>query len=494
MLTDERFYINKYIFNHLCSIFIALSCTCFDGAVTMSDMKKIKSGGLRRRFALGAAGARGGLGLLSSKAAGLLLPKDQQAAHNELALKREAIRFVKELGELKGAYVKIGQMLALYGEHILPPTVTEALHTLEAQTVAIDWSSVEPTLALALGQQYDQQLMVNPKAFAAASLAQVHKATLLLEEVDDVCIKIQYPGIADAINDDFKNVMQMLSFARWIESGRQLDALTKELKANLMHEVDYEYERQTAEKVSLLLAADPRYKVPKYYQHLCTDTVLTMEYVDGYEVTHPHVQALSQERRNAIAESMLELFFKEAFEWGLMQTDPNFGNYRIVIDDKGVNDQLLLLDFGAVHSLTDSFTDSLRRTILAAHQNQIALTIEGLIELNCLRRSDSDEVKNSFAEFCVFILEPFSAELNSQEQKDSLPSYVLTEDGLYDWQASHLLKRAGRLGSEGMLVKGFVIPPSEFMLMVRKLTGVFTFISTLGAKFNSSQLLASYKE
>ena len=81
----------------------------------MSDMKKIKSGGLRRRFALGAAGARGGLGLLSSKAAGLLLPKDQQAVHNELALKREAIRFVKELGELKGAYVKIGQMLALYG-------------------------------------------------------------------------------------------------------------------------------------------------------------------------------------------------------------------------------------------------------------------------------------------------------------------------------------------------------------------------------------------
>ena len=157
--------------------------------------------------------------------------------------------------------------------------------------MAIDWSSVEPTLALALGQQYDKQLMVNPKAFAAASLAQVHKATLLLEEVDDVCIKIQYPGIADAINDDFKNVMQMLSFARWIESGRQLDALTKELKANLMHEVDYEYERQTAEKVSMLLAADPRYKVPKYYQHLCTDTVLTMEYVDGYEVTHPTFKA-----------------------------------------------------------------------------------------------------------------------------------------------------------------------------------------------------------
>ena len=184
-------------------------------------MKEIKSGGLRRRLALGAAGARGGLGLLSSKAAGLLLPKDQQAAHNELALKREATRFVKELGELKGAYVKIGQMLALYGEHLLPATVTEALHTLEAQTVAIDWNSVEPTVALALGDEYEQQLVINANAFAAASLAQVHKATLPLLDVGDVCIKVQYPGIADAINDDFRNVMQMLSLARWVKSGRQ---------------------------------------------------------------------------------------------------------------------------------------------------------------------------------------------------------------------------------------------------------------------------------
>jgi predicted unusual protein kinase regulating ubiquinone biosynthesis (AarF/ABC1/UbiB family) len=454
-------------------------------------MKQIKSGGLRRRFAIGAAGARGGLGLLSSKASSLLLPKDQQEAHNTAALKREAARFVKELGELKGAYVKIGQMLALYGEHLLPTAVTEALHTLEAQTAAIDWESVESTVVQALGDNYEQRLTITPKAFAAASLAQVHKAVITdakLKVNHSICIKIQYPGIAAAIDDDFKNVMQMLSLARWVQSGRQLDALTKELKAHLVREVDYRYERKTAEKMSALLTGDKRYKVPEYYSELCTDTVLTMEFVEGYEVTHPKVQALSQSRRNALASSMLELFFKEAFAWGLMQTDPNFGNYRISIDQAGDDDVLVLLDFGAVHQLESSFSASLKKTILAAHQGHIDATIEGLIELNCLRERDSEKVKKSFATFCVFILEPFSSDLAS------LPASAKTSDGLYDWQASRLLKRAGRLGSEGMLVKGFVIPPSEFMLMVRKLTGVFTFVSTLGAKLDSAHLLDSYRQ
>lgn len=457
-------------------------------------MKKIKTGGLRRRLTIGAAGARSGLGLLSSKASSLLLPKDQQAAHNEAALSREAQRFVKELGELKGAYVKIGQMLALYGEHLLPAPVTQALHTLEAHTEAIDWSEIKPSIAAALGENFDETLTIEQEAFAAASLAQVHKAHLVRVEKAQsstgpsaLCLKVLYPGIAGAIDDDFKNVMQMLSLTRWIESGRQLDALTKELKTHLLREVDYRYELSTAQKMTSLLNGDERYTVPKYYPKLCSESLLTMDFVDAYEVTHPKVQALSQDRRNALAMSMLELFFKEAFEWRLMQTDPNFGNYRIKINSKTEQDVLVLLDFGAVHSLSKSFSESLRATILAAQQGDIERTILGLIDLNCLRASDSQNVKESFAQFCVFILEPFNSDLSSLDQGS------ISDDGFYDWQASKLLKRAGRLGSQGMLVKGFVVPPPEFMLMVRKLTGVFTFVSALGAKLDSAHLLDPYR-
>ncbi len=448
-------------------------------------MEKIKKGGLRRRLSIGAAGAKGGIGLLASKASGMLLPKDQQKAHNDAAMQREAMRFVKQLGELKGAYVKIGQMLALYGEHLLPKTVTNALHTLESQTTALNWSAIEAQLETELGDKLDS-FSVDQQSMAAASLAQVHRAKFESSDIPEICLKVQYPGIADAIEDDFKNVMQMLSLARWVKSGRQLEQLGKELKAQLMREVDYRYELGVAERLREKLRDDSRYYIPEYYPDYCTKSVLTMEFIDGLEVTHPKVQALSQERRNALARAMLELFFKEAFEWKLMQTDPNFGNYRIRIDEQGENDTLVLLDFGAVHDLDSGFSDSLKKTILAAHSGDTETTIDGATELRCLRDTDTERVKHSFAEFCCFILEPFSANISS------LPEFARTPDMLYDWGNSRLLKRAGKLGAEGMLVKGFVVPPAEFMLMVRKLTGVFTFVSTIGAKLDSADMLKKY--
>ena len=441
---------------------------------------------MRRRIAIGAAGARGGLGLLSSRASGLFLTKEAKQAHLDAALEREAVRFVRELGELKGAYVKIGQMLALYGEHLLPKPVTNALHTLESQTTALDWAALEPSIKSSLKERWSL-FKVEPQSFAAASLAQVHRAEINDIELP-VCIKIQYPGIAGAIEDDFRNVMQMLTLARWIEPGRQLEQLTKELKKSLLQEVDYRYELETAQLMSAYLALDWRYRIPKYVPNYSNESLLTMEYIQAYDLNHEKVQSLSQERRNALAVAMLELFFKETFEWGLMQTDPNFGNYRILIDETAERDQLVLLDFGAVHHLNDSFTSVLKEIILSAHVGDIDGTIRAAIALGCLRESDLPNVKRSFAEFCCFILEPFLADLSE------VPDFAKTSGGLYDWHASRLLNRAGKLGSKGMLVKGFVVPPSEFMLMVRKLTGVFTFVATLKAKLNSASILQQYAD
>ena len=443
-------------------------------------MKQIKKGGLRRRFAIGAAGARSGLGLLSSRTTSLLLPKDKKQAHNERALEREALRFVKELGELKGAYVKIGQMLALYGEHILPKPVTNALHTLEAQTTPLEWSAISQQL----GDEF-VNIEIEEAAFAAASLAQVHKASSTTQG-RPLCLKVQYPGVADAIEDDFRNVIQMLTLTRWVKSSRQLEGLTKELKKFLLTEVDYAYELNTAQQVAKLLKGDDRFMVPRYYPDLCTSSVLTMDYVNGVDVMHTSVQGLNQERRNNLALAMLDLFFKEAFEWGLMQTDPNFGNYRILIDEDGEQDRIALLDFGAVHPLPPSFTHSLKTTILASYLGDSEAAVAGLIGLHCLKESDSDAVKESFVKFCAYIIEPFA--------KDSAdwPKKAIIDGHLYDWRASGLLKRAGKYGSKQMMVKGFVIPPPEFMLIARKLTGVFTFVSALGAKINSSELLDRY--
>ena len=164
----------------------------------------------------------------------------------------------------------------------------------------------------------------------------------------------------------------------------------------------------------------------------------------------------------------------------------NFGNYRILIDDgPEQKDRLVLLDFGAVHELKQDFTIPLRRTILAAQQRDKASVIKGLIQLNCLEDNSSEEVKESFSQFCIYILEPF------RESYEGVPEFAL-DSGFYCWKSSKLLQRAGKLASQKTLVKGFRVPPPEFMLMVRKLTGVFTFVSALGAKTNSNRLLERY--
>ena len=449
----------------------------------MSGMKSIKKGGLNRRVSLGLAGAKGGLGLLQAKVSGIFLPQEQKKAHAEEALEREALKFVAHLGELKGAYVKIGQMLALYGEHILPKQVTDALHTLESSTLPLDWEVIEPAIEDELGLDATKLLAIERKAMAAASLSQVHRGSIGNEAI---CFKIQYPGITDAIEDDFKNVIQMLSFAKWIKSGRQMEQLTKDLKEYLLKEVRYSYELMIAEEVSSLID-DNRYKVPKYFPEYSSDKILTMEYVNGFDVMDQEVQQLSQRRRNRLAEAMLELFFKEAFEWNLMQTDPNFGNYRVLIDQSGnEQDRLVLLDFGAVHELTPAFSRYLKKTILAAQDQNEASVIEGLIKLNCLSENSSKLVQESFSRFCIYILEPF------RKSFEDVPKYALANE-VYDWKHSRLLKRAGKLGSQQALLKGFQIPPPEFMLMVRKLTGVFTFVAALGARTRSYPVLAKYQ-
>ncbi len=446
-------------------------------------MKRIKKGGLSRRLSVGLAGAKGGLGLLQSRATGMLLPRELKQDHNDRALSREASKFVAHLGELKGAYVKIGQMLALYGEHVLPGPVTEALHTLESATQPIDWPAIQAVLSDDLGRSAMNELDVCPNPIAAASLAQVHRCDALVEGVN-ACVKIQYPGIADTIEDDFSSVARMLGLARWVKSAKQLDVLLREVKQFLLKEVDYERELSTAETVSELLQGDVRYKVPMYFSSVSSRHVLTMEYIDAEEINSAAVQSLSLERRNKLAEAMLELFFKEAFEWRLMQTDPNFGNYRILIQEEG--DRLVLLDFGAVHELGQKFCAGLQKTILAAQQQNTEKVIDSLIELECLNEADDEEVKLSFARFCEFILEPF------RESFEGVPQSALCADR-YDWHGSKLLRRAGKLGSQGMLIKGFAVPPPEFMLMVRKLTGVFTFASTLKAQTHSAELLDKYR-
>jgi predicted unusual protein kinase regulating ubiquinone biosynthesis (AarF/ABC1/UbiB family) len=449
------------------------------------QLKTIKQSGLQRRIAISLAGAQGGVRLLGRHLTSALMPEEKKQAARRQSLANEAELFTHQLGELKGAYVKIGQMMALYGDHFLPKQVSDALHRLEDNTSSMAWAAIEPIIEAELADRRSD-LSIDKKPIAAASLSQVHRAKLN-KDGRELVLKVQYPGVANTIDSDFKAVLQMMRLARWAKTGRDFESWTQEIKAMLVDEVDYPRERLMTERVSELLADDPRYVLPKIEKKYSTPRILTMNYLKGVEVSHARVEKLSLKRRNSLAKAMLEVFFKEVFEWGVMQTDPNFGNYRVQFADKpGQSDKLVLLDFGAVRELDVDFMHALQKTIIAAYQNDRVAVMQGATLLNCISESQSDRVRESFADFCILLMEPFC------KHHHQTPGLVLNDKHQYMWHDSQLLKRAGKLGAKSIGIEGFTSPPKEFALIARKLTGVFTFVTTLRAEFNADYIIEQY--
>ena len=212
-----------------------------------------------------------------------------------------------------------------------------------------------------------------------------------------------------------------------------------------------------------------------------------MEYVPGKSVTDTSIARLSQARRNALAEAMLELFFYELYDWGWLQTDPNFGNYLVRAGQRGECDELVLLDFGSVLDCSADFLFHLRHLIAAGLEGDEAGVIEGLVGLGCLQEDASQEARQLFAEFCLHLLEPL-------RPPERLPADRLNRRGQYRWASSELMQRAGKKAAINTTSRHFVPPSRDFALIARKLTGVFTFISVLGAEFNGYGLVMSHVE
>ena len=192
-----------------------------------------------------------------------------------------------------------------------------------------------------------------------------------------------------------------------------------------------------------------------------------MEFVEGHLVTQAEVAQLPQARRDALGRAMLELFFLELYEWGVLQTDPNFGNYLVRCRD-GRDD--------LVH---------LGNAIAAGQAQDRELLIESLVGLGCLREDSSAFARDTFSDFCLQLLEPL-------RPREHLPPEYLNERGEYCWGRSRLIRRVGKHAAASAATRHFATPSREFAMIARKLTGVFTFIAVLDAQFNANELVHRY--
>ncbi|RZA19585.1 MAG: AarF/ABC1/UbiB kinase family protein [Proteobacteria bacterium] len=304
-------------------------------------LKKIRSGFFDRSMSLTKLAVQSGAHLAMTGIKGAFTDKGGREEQFKALMNVQARLLTHELGRLKGSLMKVGQMLALYGEHFLPEEVVQQLKALNEQSPPVEWKEIDRLLKQRLSPEALSELDIDKRPLAAASMGQVHRATIK-STGEHVAVKIQYPGVDEAVDSDVKALRSILGLLKLMPANSAaFEELFEEIRGMLHQELNYEKERGFTDEAKALLAGDPRYIVPSTYERYSNLRLLTTSFELGVNLDSPEVASLSEERRAKIAEAFSQLFLRELFEFKMMQTDPHFGNFKIRIGEE--TDQIILL-------------------------------------------------------------------------------------------------------------------------------------------------------
>ncbi|MBC62485.1 MAG: hypothetical protein CMP11_08505 [Zetaproteobacteria bacterium] len=430
-----------------------------------------------------------GLRFTGYKLKNFLNLRSPSVSEREEFLKSQAIFLVKELEKLKGSIMKAGQMLSVYGEHFFPKEVNSVLKSLQSESKPIVWKEIEKVLRLQFDQTTLDKIYIDKKPIAAASLGQVYQGKFLDKKLN-LAIKIQYPGVDKAIDSDLKVLKKVLLLSGLVSRNKGFDDIYKEIKMMLHYEVDYKREFETLKAYQKAFNNDKRFVIPEVFSDFSSRRVLCMTYEEGFSLDSPQVLNLSQERRNKLAISFLDLFLKEVFVLRTVQTDPHFGNYKVRLssyDDK--EDQVVLLDFGAVRKFSKKYISSFAQLIFSCLQKNHDLCVTSGKSLGFLYEDDPQEALDLFTEICFEVTEGFNEEFSSEEGKNfSIGKYP------YDWKRTDLIERLTEKAKGAIFTFKLRPPPREAVFLDRKLVGTYTILRNLGFLYGPRKLLMKYIE
>ena len=270
-----------------------------------------------------------------------------------------AKRLADELARLRGAAMKLGQLISMDGGEVLPRELSDILARLRSEADPMPEKQLEQVLVAGWGPEWRAQFQRFDMApIAAASIGQVHRAVAL--DGRDLAIKVQYPGVAESIDADVDNVATLLQISGVLPRGLNVAPLLAEAKRQLAEETDYVREGRQMTLFGRLLSDTPEVVVPALDPDLSTSRVLAMTYLEGDPIES--LETAPRDRRDAVIHTLMTLVLRELFEFGVMQTDPNFANYRV----QPKTGRLVLLDFGAARPVDAATADGYRELLRAA--------------------------------------------------------------------------------------------------------------------------------
>jgi predicted unusual protein kinase regulating ubiquinone biosynthesis (AarF/ABC1/UbiB family) len=315
----------------------------------VADGSKIPKGRMRRSAKLGSIVGMQGARYAGTKATNVARSEEESRERLEQRHLETAMKMVGALGQMKGAAMKLGQFASFIDTEFIPEEYREIyqeqLAKLRTDAPAMPWEKVEKVLE----EEYEGEPLseffadFEPEAFAAASIGQVHRAELL--DGRKVAVKIQYPGIAEALDADLRNAGTLVRLARALAPGLDAKAIAAELRERVMEELDYEYEAQNQRSFSRAYRDHPFIYVPDVITRLSRRRVLVTELVEG--LGFEQIKELPYEERSRFGEIVFRGSFGSIYHLRHFNADPHPGNYILMADGR-----VAFLDFGMTKKLS----------------------------------------------------------------------------------------------------------------------------------------------
>ena len=376
----------------------------------------------------------------------------------DLSDQKYAAQITEILGNLKGPLMKVAQLSATIPD-LLPEEYARKLAELQSNAPPMSWVFVKRRMKAELGENWEEQfLSFDKEASFAASLGQVHKASL--PNKDQVACKLQYPDMASAVEADLGQLKIIFKIYSSYNKSIQIREIYKEIEARLKEELDYRLEHKHLKAFNFIHQKNDFIKIPKVYDKISTNRLLVMQYLEGKKLIE--YKKAPQKIRNELAKKLFLAWYYPFYKYGIIHGDPHLGNYSV---DKKNN--INLFDYGCVRIFPAKFVKGVIDLYFALKENNKS-KIKKAYEAWGFKDID-DKLMSVLNKWALFLYDPIL--------KNEVRRIQDSDSGIYG------AKIAGEVHRE-LKKYGGVKPPREFVFMDRAAVGLGSIFIHLKAEIN----------